>query len=74
MWYVTTQKSGGSALGLQQVLGHVQLALMGKPGQCKVAATQVAGDGVDGIGAEQQVELRVERVAQEQLDHHLTCP
>ena len=52
---------------------HVQLALMGKSGQCKVAAAQIAGDGVDGIGAEQQVELRVERVAQEQLDYHLAC-
>ena len=50
----------------------VQLALPGKAGESQVAAAQVAHDRVDGVVAEQQVELRVQRVAQEELDDNPT--
>ena len=50
---------------------HVQLALPGKTCEGQVAATQVADDGVDGIIAKQQVELRVQRMTEEELDDDL---
>ena len=39
---------------------HVQLALPGEAGEGQVAAAEVADDGVDGVVAEEQVELGVQ--------------
>ena len=50
---------------------HVQLALPGESREGQVATAQVADDWVDGIVSEQQVELRVQRVTQEELDDDL---
>ena len=50
---------------------HVQLALCRQTGEGQVAASQVADDGVYGIVAKQEVELRVQRVAQKELDDDL---
>ena len=47
---------------------HVQLTLSEEAGERQVAAAQVADDGVYRIITEQQVELRVQRVTQKELD------
>jgi len=49
----------------------VQLALRRQSRHRQIAAAQVADDGVDRVGTEQQVQLGVQRVAEEQLDAHL---
>ena len=49
----------------------VQLALLGQPGESEVAAAQKAGDRVDRIWSEEQVELGVKRMLQKQLDRDL---
>ena len=46
---------------------HVQITLPAKAGEGEIAAAQVADDGVDWVGAEMEVELRVKRVREEQL-------
>jgi hypothetical protein len=52
---------------------HVELALVGKAREREVAAAEVADDGVDGIGAEQQVKLGMKRMAEEEFHHKLPC-
>lgn len=49
----------------------VEFALPGKTREGQVAAAQVAHDGVDRVGPEQQVQLGVERMAEEQLHDDL---
>ena len=46
---------------------HVQLALCRQTGEGQVAASQVTDDGVDGIVAKKEVELRVQRVTEKEL-------
>ena len=57
------------------VLQHVnvQFALLGKAGECEVAAPQEAGDWVVGVMAVQQIELGVQRVAQIDLHDQLVA-
>ena len=45
--------------------------LFGEAGLGEVAAAQVADDGIDGIGAVQQVELGMKRVGEKKLDDYL---
>ena len=49
----------------------VQFALAGEAGLGEVAAAHVADDGIDGIGAVQQVELGMKRVGEKKLDDYL---
>ena len=49
----------------------VELALLGEAREGEIAAAEVADDRVDRVGAEQQVELGVQGVAQEELDDEL---
>ena len=49
----------------------VQLALLREAATGQVAAAEVADDRVDRVGPEEQVELGVQRVAEEQLDDDL---
>ena len=50
---------------------YVQFPLFGEAGLGEVAAAQVADDGIDGIGAVQQVELGMERVGEEEFNDDL---
>ena len=49
----------------------VQFALLRQAGKSEIAAPHVAGGGVVGVGAVQQVELGVQRIANEKLDDEL---
>ncbi len=49
----------------------IELALSCEPGHGQVATAKIADNGIDGIRPKEQVELRVERVPQEQLDDNL---
>ena len=51
---------------------HVQLALSRKAGEGQVTTAQVAHDWIDGVIAIQEIELRVQRMAQEELDDDLS--
>ena len=50
---------------------HVQFALVGKAGKGQIAAAQIADGRIDGIGAEEKVELGVQWVTHKQLDDDL---
>jgi hypothetical protein len=50
---------------------HVEFALMRQAGEREVAGAEEPDDGVDGVRAEAEVELGVERVPKEQLHDHL---
>ena len=50
---------------------HVQLALAGQAGQSEIAAAKIADGRIDGIGAEEEIELGVQLVAHEKLDDDL---
>jgi hypothetical protein len=50
---------------------HVEFALLGEAGEGEVAGAEEGGDGVVGVGAKAEVELGVERMAEEELHHEL---
>ena len=47
----------------------IQLALFGQAGECQVAAPEVACRRIHRVGAEKEIEFRVQRVPQEQFHH-----
>ncbi len=52
---------------------NVEFTLHGESGEDEVAGAKETGDGVVGIGAETEVKLGVERVAEMEFDNELAC-
>ena len=50
---------------------YVEFSLFGQSRHGEVAASKVADNGIDWVGAVHQIELRMERMAQEEFHLHL---
>ena len=52
---------------------HIQFSLLRQSGEGQVAAAQIAYLGIERVLAEEEIQFGMKRMAEEQLDHELSC-